>query len=151
MSAAPAIIAGLTAVTGAFLQYQAGKRQEAAGKEAEKMAKKNAERERAETEEAARRLEKEQGRTMALARARAAASGVSGVGSTGLFLSELESENRAELDWLLEAGKTRAEDILQQGRYARKGAASSAWQSYGGGLQSLLGGASYIADWYNKP
>jgi len=108
----------LTAVS-AVAQYQAGK-------DAEAMADYNASLIGAEGEEEAYRMSREQEATRASARARAAASGVTGGGSIQTYLDEMTKTQARELDWL---GKsTKSQQVLTRlgGDLAKKKATAQA-------------------------
>ncbi len=90
------------------------KQQYDAGKQAEEIQDRNAQRVREETAEQARRLDLDQRRARAQLVARAEASGLKTTGSTSVYLDEFDKENTHQLDWLNRSGESRAsifEDI----------------------------------------
>lgn len=115
----------------AYSQYQSGK-------QAEDIANMNASNMRRETEEEARRLERQQKMNQASMRARAAASGIKLDGSSALYIDEQKKEDKRQLDWMKEAGENRALLTQVEGSYNRRNAEYS---SYG----TLLSG---IATWW---
>lgn len=129
--AAPAIMA-ISAIIGAGTAAYSAYSQAEAAEDAKKIGEQNAALARAETEEEARRLEKEQERTAGLARARAFASGVDPESmSTQLFLEDLETTQREELDWLRRSGYSRADIAEEQGELARAKGMAGAYASAG--------------------
>ena len=84
---------------------------EDAGKEAAKM------RER-EADESRRRLARQQAQNLGEARARAGASGVKLTGSTAGFISDLERNYAAELNWMRSAGQSAAAAERRRGELA---------------------------------
>lgn len=79
------------------------------------MSEMNASLELAETEEAAKRLEREQDKTRSLAIAKAAASGVTLDGSIGLYLGDMAQTMADEYNWLLRSGESKADIIRRAG------------------------------------
>ena len=111
-----------------------------AGKDAKKMASANAAMMRAETEEAARRLESQQAENLATARARAAASGTTGTGSQASFIDKMGSEFGKELAWLKKSGASAASIEERRGSLAKK-------QGMWSGLGTIAGGFSGFSGW----
>ena len=120
----------LTAGTAAYTGYQ----QSQAGKANEKLM-------RAETDEEARRLEKQQEENLSEGKARAAASGVAGKpgGSQTQFLENVQKEQGIQLAWLKKAGASRA------GMAGKAGTAAGV-STFGSGIASA--GQQY-GDWYS--
>ena len=132
-----ALIATVAAT--AFSAYQ----QYEGAKDAEQLAKEQADRQKAEAEEMARRAEKDASRQESLARARAAASGIGAGGSTALYMSELEKTQREEIDWIRRAGASQARLTRKEGRWAyRRGMA--------GAVSTAASGVTGGYDWYQK-
>lgn len=112
-----------------------------AGRQAKRTAKANAELARLETEEEIRRTRKMQQREEALARAKAAASGVSEGGSMSSYIKEMEQENSRQLEWMRKAGRSRSSVIKEEGDAAWKSSLASAAGSFASAV-----GAGY--DWW---
>ena len=135
-----AISAIIGAATAGYTAYE----QKVAADDAERIAKKNAELAEQETEEQARRLEKQQSRERSLAKAKAAASGVDITsGSTASYLAELEDWQKDELSWLVKTGKYAGQQYKDQGRLAKQQGYAQAW----GSLGQMF---SYTPDIYNS-
>ena len=112
-----------------------------AGKDAQKLAKENAANMRAETEEAARRLEAQQAENLSTAKARAFASGTTGEGSQESFINKMGTEYTKELEWLKKSGASAAAIEERRGKYERD---ALRWSAIGG-IASGIGGAA--GDW----
>ena len=111
----PVISLILTAASTAYSIYA----QEEARSAQNSIADANAERIRIEAEESAMRAEKEADRTNAMARARAAASGVGGK-SSDLYLWDLQRTQQREIDWIRFAGMSNANITKMGGSYVNK-------------------------------
>ena len=137
--------------------YQSSKaadRQEASGREAQRLAQLNADRTRAETAESASRLKAQQRANLGEARARLAASGVkSRTGSQGKFASGMKSAMAGELAWLKKAGASRAMIEHRQGDYqmslAKAGSAATMANAVSQSANLAIGGMSSAAQWWN--
>ena len=127
MAEVVAVVGLVASAISAFVQWDAAD-------DADEIAKKNAERERAEAEEQARRAKKSADRTNSLARARAAASGIKGQ-SSDMYLAELEDEQNREIDWILSSGESRADIIEDEGERAQKIGRAGAFSTLAGGMQ----------------
>ena len=143
----PEVIAGvgllISAASAGYSIYSSEK----AAKEAEDIADANAAREAAEAEEMAQRAEKEAAREESLARAKAFASGVGGE-STDLYLKDLTTTNRREIDWIRKSGAskadiTRSEGSAQASALRREGVAA--------GIDFAGQAGSAAANWYSAP
>lgn len=99
--------------------------------DAKKAAKEAAELEALSTEEQIRSLKEENKRREATARARAAASGLSGA-SSEIYLSSLQESGRADIDWLKKVGVSHAQARLDEGTSAFHQARSQMWGNIGG-------------------
>lgn len=106
-----------------------------AGKDAKKLADANAANMRAETEEAARRLEAQQAENLSTARARAAASGTTGTGSQASFIDKMGTEFGRELEWLKKSGASAASIEERRGAMERS-------RGFASGLGTIAGGFS---------
>lgn len=132
-----AIVGVVIAAAGA--SYTAYSAHEAAG-EQKKIAAANAARIKAENEEALRRLKKQQAVTLAEARARAAASGVSTEGTQKTYLDEMKEAFKSETDWLRSAGASQAFITAREGELRAKTTSASGISS---GLSQAGGAVSY--------
>ena len=143
MASGIAIAGLLGSVFSTYSSYKEGKEGE---KSAKAMAEANAKRAQEETDESARRLQSQQKENLSEARARAAASGVGSGGSQGKYLSGLEEEMGAELDWLTRSGKSQSDLLRQEGNLAGEQAANR-------GTAGAIGQIGGIIDagqkWYN--
>lgn len=101
-----------------------------AASEAEHQARQAAFREQQETQEQLRRTQTEQRYQQSMARARAAAAGVSGE-STNIYMQALEQAGQAELDWIEQVGATRYEQQIASGRTAANQAMQGFWGNVG--------------------
>lgn len=133
-----AIIVGVV-ISAAAASYSAYSAHEAAG-EQKKIAAANAARIKAENEEALRRLKKQQEATMAEARARAAASGVTPEGTQKTYLDEMRDAFKSETDWLRESGASQAFIVQREGELRAKSTSAAGISS---GLSQVGGALSY--------
>lgn len=133
-----AIIVGVV-ISAAAASYSAYSAHEAAG-EQKKIARANAARIKAENEEALRRLKKQQEVTMAEARARASASGVTAEGTQKTYLDEMKEAFKSETDWLRESGASQAFITAREGELRAKTTSAAGISS---GLSQLGGAMSY--------
>ena len=149
MSIGKAVLSFAGAMSQASAQRSAARKQEAAAERSKYLAERNAAAIERETAEEARRTGKAQRRQEKLSIARAAASGgtIGGSASTQAFFDEMRSENDSQLDWLMEAGNSRAQTERTRGEFARlEGYAradatrAQARQSQMSGFGSLIGG-----------
>lgn len=125
--AIPAVMAISTIISTAVAGYTAVK-QYGAAEDAERIAEQNAEMKRLETEEEARRLEKNQEREVSRARARAMASGIDPESkSYQLLIEDITTTHKEELDWLKKSGFSQAEILEEQGEYASAQAKTAAY------------------------
>ncbi len=117
---------------------------EQAAAEQKKIAAANAARIKAENDEALRRLKKQQDATMAEARARAAASGVTPEGTQKTYLDEMKEAFKSETDWLRESGASQAYITQREGTLrAQTTSASGISSAFGQASSALSSGASY--------
>ncbi len=153
MAYMPFVMLAMSAAS-AVMQYSASQNaaeaQEAAARREQNLARRNAERQRLETAEAARRLKKQQESAKGTARARLAATGLTLAGSPSSFLDEMSIAMEDELTWLETSGKSKA-DILElggQNRYLSGMAQASAIeaQGFGGAFGALAGGLGTAYD-----
>ena len=125
ITAISAIIGAGTAAYSAYQQFEAADK-------AEEIAKKEDDLAKLETEEQARRLEKRQARAAGLLRAQAAASGLDPDSTTlELYEQEFLSTQQEELDWLRRTGYRRAENIREQGEFAKASGQQAGFGSIG--------------------
>lgn len=123
IAAGAAVVGALTGTVSAYTQYEAGQEAKAAAGRAAKA-------EAASTAEQVKRLQEENERKSALARARAAASGVGGA-STEIYIDALEKAGREEIDWLKEVGASTYLARLDEGTSAYLSAQAGMWGSIG--------------------
>jgi uncharacterized protein HemX len=117
---------------------------EQAAAEQKKIAKANAARIQAENDEALRRLKKQQAATMAEARARAAASGVTVEGTQKSYLEEMKEAFKSETDWLRDSGASRAYITQREGTLkAQTTSAQGISSAFSGASSAFSAGASY--------
>lgn len=102
-----------------------------AGEDAKDAAVRAAEAERELTDEQTRVMREENKRTEATARARAAASGLSGA-SSEIYISALEESGRADIDWLQKVGVSNEQSQIDAGTSAFHAARSQMWGNIGG-------------------
>lgn len=126
------LISNLQSVTSGMQAYTAYK----AGKEAKSAAERAAFAEMEATEEAIRVAREENRRAEAMARARAAASGLSGVTSE-LYIDALVQSGREDIDWLKKVGVSQYEARLEEGQSAYRQAQSQMWGSIGGAIPGV--------------
>lgn len=131
------IVGAVVAAAGA--SYSAYTAREAAS-EQKKVAAANAARIKAENEEALRRLKKQQDATLAEARARAAASGVTPEGTQKTYLEEMKAAFKSETDWLRESGASQAYIVQREGELRAQSTSAAGISS---GLSQLGSGLSY--------
>ena len=107
-----------------------------AGKEAKEIAAANARREKAEADEAARKLKLSQDQILSETRARASASGISSGSSTVVsYIDEMKKNFKDEQDWIKKSGASAAAIQSKQGEYQSRMANASSW----GTLSSVAG------------
>ncbi len=134
-AALPFISVFMTAV-GAVQQFKSAR-------EAKKAGERNAQMEREMADEEARRTEIEQMKTESAARARAAASGVTGEGSIKAFLEKMSEEHEDELAWIRKSGRMRSEIARQEGK-------AGYTSGMAGGFAGLGSAASQGYNWWGK-
>ena len=155
--AAPFVAAGATIVAGgttalgvatAIAPAAAGGMSAYEQHEAAKLAKEqgqaNADAAAAYTAEQVRVLTEENERTESLARATAAASGLSGA-SSELYISALEESGREDIDWLKQLGEFSYNAAISQGESAYHSAQAAMWGSIGGATSGGIGSIAAIA------
>jgi hypothetical protein len=108
-----------------------------AGETAKEIAAKNAAAEKAATEERLRILKEENARSESSARARAAASGLSGA-STELYVNALIESGRQDIDWLKQVGAYAYESALSEGETAYQQARAAMWGNIGAMGSNIL-------------
>lgn len=106
-----------TAIIGGIQKKKAAKK---GGKEAERLAFREAELIGMETEEELRRMEFQQEQTLGETRASIGASGIQFSGSAKSFLTSMEEQFGLERDWLRASGANRADLARQGGSSARR-------------------------------
>lgn len=114
------ITSGMTAYT----QYEAGQAAKDEGQRA-------AEAEAATTAERVKIMGEENARKEALARARSAASGVSGA-SSEIYMDALAKTGREDIDWLKKVGESNYDAQIAAGQSAYSQAQAGMWSSIGG-------------------
>lgn len=138
------VIPIISAVLGAASSY----RQYESGKEAEKMAKENAKRARAETAEEVRRQQAANAQMEGLAKARAAAGGAKLTGTVSSYLDRLKEENLKDIDWMRRSGASRAGLEQRKGKVAKSQATAGAVGSLAGSASSFYSAGSN-ANWWS--
>lgn len=147
-AAAPAIMIASAAV-GAVAHLSAAERFDESGEEARALAERNAALIEAESREEGRRLRFQAEKEQSLARARAAASGITMAGSPGLHLAEMEQVLGDELDWLRRSSESRQDIMRRTGGYQRDIAQARGMGARLGAVQSVLGGVHGVGESYN--
>lgn len=158
-----AIAGSLLSFVGARKQEKelkkAAANQQAAAVESKNIANRNAARIEAETAEEVRREKRDAQQRRDLALVKAAASGGTLTGSTGLYLDEMKDNDVQFLDWLQKSGSSKADIARREGNYnfltgiaaasgTRAQASSAKYEGYG----HLLSAGGSAWDWYkNKP
>ncbi len=115
MGAASPAVAVISGIYGVYSGIKQSKAASAAASKQERIARDNASNSRAETQEEARRLQREGDKAEAKGRSRAAASGVTPDGSMDIFLGSEKDEFDREVDWLKTSGENRASIIERSG------------------------------------
>lgn len=127
--AIPAVMAIATIVSAGVAAYSAYEQYGAAA-DAKKIAERNADRKRLETDEEARRVGKNQERELSRARARAMASGIDPESESYLLLVEdIATTQKEELDWLIKSGYSQADVLEEQGQVASAQAKAGAYST----------------------
>ncbi|MGD1830999.1 MAG: hypothetical protein ACPKM1_15670 [Spirochaetaceae bacterium] len=121
-------------------QYVPGVGQLLAGREAEKLAERQAELDRQTTERQASVLAEENQRKAALARAQAAASGVGGE-TVGIYIDALEQAGREEIAWLREVGAEKYQIAMDEGELLFDQALAGFWGDMASMASMASGGA----------
>ena len=134
MAAATAVSGVASAVGGAVVAaapyvsvgsgLYSAERTYAAGKEAEDLADKNAATIRAEAEEEVRRVSLQQEAAVGEARAAMGAGGT-GQSSLATFLSKVQEEQSADVNWIRRSGTTKSDIARSEGTTTRKQAVAS--------------------------
>jgi len=133
------VAAGIAAGVGAVSSLAGAKKQKEAGKEGDKIAQQNAANTKAETDETIRRTKLSQEQALSASRARQAGSGVkSSGGSFDVYMSEMESTFKSDLDWIEKSGASKSNIESAQGRLAAKQGKASAWGTVASGASSLM-------------
>lgn len=110
-------------------------------KAAEKAARKQADQIRKTTDEAARRMERGQERTLGETKAGVYASGVEMSGSSEAYVRDMQSEQARELAWLKDAGASRAKAVEKGASVGRQ---AGRWQNLGQVGRGISGGVGTI-------
>lgn len=127
-------LAAVNPVAGLVMAVTAGlsaKESYDAAKAAKEAARRAGEAETEFTAEQTRVMLAENERTESLARARAAASGLSGA-SSEIYISALEESGRADIDWLKKVGESNVQAQIDAGTAAYHAARAQMWGSIGG-------------------
>jgi hypothetical protein len=150
-------------VVGAVGQFRAAGRQEdvadtqdEAARQSAALRERNATLIEAEGQEKSRRMRDEDEREQGMARARSAASGTTGAGTPGLYMADMQSVAKEELDWLDYSTKQRVGQERHAGYYdylsgssAAQATRSDAKTTRAAGWTGLMGSASQFGDAYN--
>ena len=134
------VAAGIAAGVGVASSVVGAKKQKSAGKEAEKIAAQNAANTGAETDETVRRTQESQDQILSASKARHGGSGfkTGGGGSFDVYMSEMESTFKSDIDWIKKSGASKESVERAQGRVASKQATASAWGTVASGATSLM-------------
>jgi len=128
----------------------AAAQQEAAAEQSRRIGEQNAAAQEAETRESVRRESLAAKEQQSLRKARAAASGGTLGGSTGVYLNEQAGREKGYVDWLKRSGGSQAAIEREKGNYAamegqaaakgtRAQAAGAKWDMLGTGLKGAAG------------
>lgn len=135
---APVALAGAAGLAGTAIAAapivapaMSAREQYKAGEQAKDIGRANAAAIAAETEERVRVVQEENRRRESAARARAAASGLSGA-SSEIYINALMETGRQDIDWLRKAGESRESAALSEGQTAYHQARAAMWGSIGG-------------------
>ena len=131
VAAAPYIQMGLAALGGI------GRRK--GNKAAEKAQKKQAQQIRETTAEAARRMERGQDRQLGETKAGVYASGVGMSGSSEAYVLDMQAEQARELQWLKDAGESRAKAVEKGASVGRQTGRFKNLGQIGGGIVKGIG------------
>lgn len=134
----PVLMMLISAAATAYSSYE----QYQAGEEAKDIADRNAQRVRDETTRQVEISKKRAKRQEGLARARAFASGLSGK-SHDVYLSDLESNNREEVAWILRSGASRADIESRRGSLAAR-------QARIGMISTGIQGVTSAVNWWSQ-
>jgi len=140
-TATPIIMAAATAYS-VYSGFQAANAQEQAAAQAERIGRDNATVIEAETREEKRRLVKQQAQTEGTAKARVAASGQVGAGTTDAYLSDLSKANVEAVDWLMKSGKNRARIAISEGKYTAASGKAGAQGTRAAAVGNFAAGAA---------
>ena len=133
------VIMAVAAIGSGVMAYEANEQ----GKD---IAEENKRLQALETQEEARRLEREQSKTEALARAKAAATGAGGE-SLDLYLEDMETQHNKELNWLKFSGASRNKIMGQEAEMAY----TAGWGNVigsAGSAAGYLGEGAEAGEWF---
>ena len=149
---AASVASGIYSIVSSAKEHaEAAEAQAERAKEAVEMGKRNAALIEQETQERARRQELQMKRTSGRMKAILAASGTQMSGTGSLYISEYTKEQQAELDWLRQAGKSRAELAKKRGQYEALTISSSPLpQVSWGSIGNVFTGVGQIAEGVKK-
>jgi len=125
MGTAVAVGTLLLGGAGAKMQYDAAS-------DAKNIANDNAIRQKAESDEAARRLGKQQDLLLSEAKARAFAGGSLLSSSTVAYMEEMKSQFKSEQDWIKKSGASAAYITRLEGKYQAKAGKAGAFGTLAG-------------------
>lgn len=115
------------------------KKQKDAGKQADAIARENAERIKQETDKQLERTGRQQEFTMSSAQASQAGSGIrSGAGTTQSYLDEMQKTFQEDLDWIEQSGASQESIARAEGSLAKKQASAQAWGTVATGVSGVL-------------
>lgn len=153
-------VSAAVSIVGGIQQIRAGKEAakdaKAAAAEQERIARENAAADEAETMEEKRRAQIEFDEESALRRARASGSGIDTdtESSMDIFMGAQEDKYNKEIDWMLQASKSRQRKILSEARYAagvtRAQGKQAKYSGYSSGLTGIIGGIGAGSNWWGS-
>ena len=123
-------IAAGAAVVGAGVSVYSAVQQAEAADAATVIAADNARMSQLETEMAVANLEEQQSYTLSLAKAKSAASGVTGA-SPAMYMEDMKQEGIEEVEWLETVGASRYYQAVSAGQTAASQATAGMWGSLG--------------------
>lgn len=132
----------------AYSQNKAGDIQDEAADSAMDVAKKNAQRIGAETDETIRRTSKEQQQIQGETKSKIAASGFEPTGSMQLYFAEMMKNHNDEVAWIRKSGDTQREAAILEGKNAAKSAKAGAKATKAGAFGTVAQGLGQAYQWW---
>jgi len=154
MAAAVPAISVISGIYGVYSGVQQSKAASKAASKEEAASRQQAALDERQYQEDASRMKVAADESLADSRARAAASGTSGAGSLDIFTGNEEDKFNREIDWLLNAGKSRGDLTVQRGKNSadvlREQGKNAMWGSIGQGASDIGAGWTGVTDWWNS-